>query len=209
MVDNYNATLRALLAFLVANAPEGAERDVARLQYHLDSTEEAPNYIHLEWRRPNATATLYIEIGKFGGKKSVDEEGNTWHEYELTAQVSWPSYGSDDVVTCQARLALMTEIVRLAAEVQRAFAGPIHHLSMTKAEKEERDRHFAEVQAKNRIATLILNNIKGLSVGQQRRIEADGPDFGLVGEVTVNAANGRKYTTHVTATRAFYFMRVA
>ena len=212
MVDNYSETLRALCQFLVANAPAGAERDVKRIIDQLEAGQ-VPTYVHLEWRRERSSCQLYVDIGKFGGQRSVDEEGNTWHTYEVEANVSWPSWGSDNVKVCQERLALMTEVVRLAAEVERVFSGKIHHLTQTKAERDEVTRRLAETAARQRIERLMRANCKGLRVGQERRVEADDSDFLPVGRVTytTTAPDGteRRYTTEVTATRTFYFMRVA
>lgn len=210
MLDNYNSTVRALTQFLIANAPAGAEREIARLQSTLDA-DEVPNYISLEFRPvQDVQASLYVSLGKWGGKRIEDEEGNVWYQYELTCEVSWPTWGSSDVATCQRRLALMTEVTRFAADVQSRFNEPVLHLSQTKAKREEQARHFATQAARKRVETLMRNNIKGLRVGQERRVEpAHGePDFLPVGRVEYSAA-GRTYTTEVTATRAFYFTRTA
>ena len=110
----------------------------------------------------------------------------------------------------------MTEVVRLAAEVERKFSDKIHHLTETKAEQTERLGLLANHKAVKRVETLIRANCKGLRVGQERRVESltDGAgDFLPVGrvELTTTAPDGseRRYTTEVTATRSFYFMRVA
>lgn len=211
MLDNYDSTIRALSQFLIVNAPAGAEREVARLQATLDAGG-VPGFISLEFRpEQDVQASLYISFGKWGGKHIEDAEGNSWYEYNLTCEVSWPTWGSSDVVTCQRRLALMTAICRFAAEVQAKFNEPLLHLSQTKAQREEAKENTRRSLAMRRVEALVRNNAKGMRVGQERQIEAsvDGQgDFLPVGKLTFSRAD-RHYTAHVTATRAFSFMRTA
>ncbi len=211
MVDNYSATLLALSAFILANAPPGAERELAAIRYDLDhpGNGRERNYFNLEFRNSenSDSCALYVDVRSDNGYD--DEEGNRWHEYAVQARVSWPSYGSDDVATCQRRLALMALVTRFAAEVQAAFPGTYRHLAATKAQREESARTLKERTSRARVENMIRANSKNLRVGQQRRVEVEGDDILPVGQVTVESPEGRKYTTHVTSTRAFYFTRVA
>lgn len=206
-MDSYNTTLIALAHFLVFNVPAGAERDVDRVRHDLEQGKPRP-YFSFEFRRDNASCTLYVELDNLRYDVVEDEEGNHLEEYRVEAKVSWPSWGSDSVTTCQERLALMTEVTRFAAEVERTFPNVVRRLVSTRAQREDR-------QTRARVERLIRANMKGMREGQERRIEAGHgePDFQPVGEVVVTSiapdGSERRYTTHVTATRAFYFMRVA
>jgi len=206
-MNDYQTTLLSLAQFIVDNAPAGAERDVDVVRYDLEQGKPRP-YISLEFRRENASAHLYVEMDGLSYDAVEDEEGNHWHEYKVEARVSWPSWGSDSAKVCQPRLALMTEIVRLAAEIERKFPNVVRKLVSTKAQRAERaTRAYVERH--------IRANMKGMRVGQERRVEvwADEPDLQPVGQIEVvsTAPDGseRRYTTHVTATRTFYFGRVA
>ncbi len=208
MLDNYDSTVRELTEYLIANAPPGAEREVGRLQYTLDNND-LPGYISLEFRpTQDVSCTLYVSLGKFGGERIDDEEGNTWYKYLITCEVSWPTWGSSDVTTSQRRLAVMTETTRFAAEVQARFGAPLLRLTTTKAQREAAHAQVAVHQSNLRVLKLVSANRKGMRVGQERRVEAEGPDLVPLGTVEVDLL-GRHYTAQVTATRAFYFTRTS
>lgn len=211
MLDNYDSTVRALTQFLIANAPVGAEREISRLQATLDAGE-VPNYLNLEFRpEQDVHCSLYVSLAKYGGTRIEDEEGNLWYKYELTCEVSWPTWGSSDVVTCQRRLALMTAITRFAAEVQVKFNEPLFHLSQTKAQREEAKARAANVDTTRRVMRMIEVNAKGMRVGQERTIYSGvdgGSHFMPVGQVYVQVL-GREYIAHVTGSEAFSFVRTA
>ncbi len=207
-MNDYETTVLALARFVVENAPDGAERDLEVVRWDVDHDKPRP-YISLEFRRERSSAHLYVEFDCLKHDGYDDEEGNRWHDYNVEAKVSWPSWGSDDVATCQARLALMTEVVRFAAAIQAKFPDVVRKLVSTKAERDAR-------QTKARVERLIQANCKGMRVGQEKFIPSEtdgGSRFVPIGavEVTSTAADGsqRRYTTHVTGPEAFYFTRRA
>jgi len=125
MVNNYDAVLACINAFLIANAPPGAERDLARVKRQLDAGDPSA-FIGIEFRpTDDVGAQLYVRVddpnGRFDSARIMDAEGNRWYAYVVRCEVSWASWGSSDVATCQRRVACMAEVVRFAAEVERAF----------------------------------------------------------------------------------------
>lgn len=218
MNDNYVATVRLLLQFLVANAPAGAERELKRLAYMLEQPEPTTTYISMEFRPTDDTSCqMYVRLDgslreRFSDRRLVDAEGNQWCSFKVKCEVSWPSWGSCDVGLAQRRLALMTEVARFAAEVEAAFPETFHRMYRTAAEVAE-DKKQAELNhAKNTIAELVRKNAKGMKVGQTKRIEASLEDFVPVGLVEVErheAGKTFKYRAEANATRAFYFERLA
>lgn len=174
MDNNYAATLRSLAAFLVANAPVGAELEVNRLQALL-AAGETTNYFALIFRPTQDTgAQLYVNLrGReqaYGGTRVEDEEGNLWYVYTVQCEVSWASWASVTLDVCQRRLAVMTEVTRFAAEVQRAFPDEFYDLVQTKAEREALK---ADNAARANVAAakgLVLANVKGMKVGQSKSV---------------------------------------
>lgn len=222
MLNNYDATLTALTAFLVANAPSGADRDLIHLQDQLERGE-APDYTHLDFRPAHDVGcTLYVRMespaGKYGSARIMDEEGNRWYAYVVKCEVSWASWGSADVTTSQRRLACMTEVTRFACEVERVFAGVFHRLDATKAEIEAQNAKYKKQAAESAVRDAVLKNAKGVKVGQSMTVVVDSKyDLTNVGEVLVERKeSGRtfKYSASVEhASRTgevglVYFMRL-
>jgi hypothetical protein len=202
MVDNYATTLNALKRFIGANCPAGAERD-------LDRLEERPgNYLSLEFRREHVGCTLYIELDAFSAESVTDVEGNRWRTYTLTAKPSWPSYGSVELEHALKFVKLVQEVNELAAAILKEFSEPIVQLVETAEQAAARKQAQAEESTRAVVKALIRRECKGMRVGQERRVEVPGADLLPVGEVSYWDGD-RKYTTNVTATRAFYFMRTA
>lgn len=213
--DNHDATVAALTKFILDNGPEGAERDFLRLR---EGYTTFPLYVEFRRNEPcNASCCLSVRLDPVGPwEGTFDEEGNRWRRFQVKTEVNWPTYGSSDVVETQHRLALMTEVCRFAAAIQAAFPQEVCHLTQTAADVAERKERAAKERAKQRVVELIKFNAKGMRVGQERRLEANGtdPDFdATLGDFHViwKRANGGevKYLAMVTATRAFYFTRVA
>ena len=145
----------------------------------------------------------------------MDAEGNEWYAYKVRCEVSWASWGSADVSTCQRRLACMTATLRLAADIERTFPDTFHLLSRTAAQIAEDKIRAEENRAKQRIVDLVKKNARGLKVGAQRLVPNSvdgGSSFVPVGRVEVDDYyNGKsfKFCAYVTSPDAFYFTRVA
>jgi len=213
MVNNYSATLKDIARFLCNFAPAGAERDVNRLHADLAADSVTP-YMSFEFRpTPDVGCSLYVRLeapeGRGGSKRVEDEEGNLWHSYMVKCEVSWPSWGTDNLETCQRRLALMTEVTRFACEVERAFPETYHDLWQTKAQREEYAVECAKKRAEAKIRQLVKENAKGMKVGQERRVDGDVPDFaGFVEVERVEAGRVFKYSVIGTNYGAICFTRM-
>ena len=221
MVNNYDAVLACINAFLIANAPPGAERDLARVKRQLDAGDPSA-FIGIEFRpTDDVGAQLYVRVddpnGRFDSARIMDAEGNRWYAYVVRCEVSWASWGSSDVATCQRRVACMAEVVRFAAEVERAFAGVFHRLDATAAEIEAAKVKAAEERVLEAIKKAVRANSKGMKVGQTKSAVVDMDISSVKGEVIVdNHMSGRafKYSASVehgilTGERGLvYFMRL-
>lgn len=174
MVNNYRAMLKDLARYLVNFAPAGAEREINRL-HALLATGETTNYFALEFRPTQDTgAQLYVNLrgpdGEYGNTRVEDAEGNLWYVYTVQCSVSWASWGSDTVDVCQRRLAVMTQTVRFAADIEREFSGEFYELSQTKAQRDQRE--IENASRANLVAAkgLVLANVKGMKVGQSKSV---------------------------------------
>ncbi len=216
MVNNYDATLRALAAFILANAPAGAPREMARLQANLDAGT-VQDYISLEFRPTEDTGcTLYVRVeapdGRWTSKRMEDAEGNEWSTYHVRCEVSWSSWGSADTKVCQRRLAVMTETLRFACEVERAFPDVFHSMDATAEQVQQRKATLVKERAKNLVVELVKKSAKGMKVGQEKIVPVFGSDFTQVCPVEVEREEcGRRFKYHATATSTdgFAFTRVA
>ena len=195
MLNNYDATVTALAAFLVANAPPGADRDLIRLQDQL-GRGEVPDYMHLEFKPArDVGCTLYVRVespeGRFDRERIMDAEGNRWYAYVVKCEVSWASWGSGDVLTTQRRLACMTEVTRFACDLERVFSTVFHRLDATKAEIEAQDAKYKKQAAEAAVRDAVLKNAKGVKVGQSKSVVVDAKyDMTNVGEVIVTRQEG-------------------
>jgi hypothetical protein len=214
MLNNYDATLTALAAFLVANAPRGADRDLIRLQDQL-GRGEAPDYMHLEFKpAQDVGCTLYVRVespeGKYDRNRIMDEAGNRWYAYAVKCEVSWASWGSGDVLTTQRRLACMTEVTRLACEVERVFSAVFHRLDATAAEIAEQEAKYKKQAAEQEVKRLA--HAKGMKVGETKSVGIDSKfDLKGLGEVQVERKeSGRtfKYSASAECPNLVYFMRL-
>lgn len=217
---------RMLLDLVKSSAPEGVQtRSFGTLERCVEERQPAP-YVTLEFERDNgkhrASVTLYVKLenaeGRFSYGTVKDDDGNVWAAEVYRTEVNYPCHGSCDVATLQFRLALLTEVARFAAEVERTLAGTWHTLVETASERRTREDQRAKNGAKSRIEGIVKSNAKGMKVGQTKRIEAwqhaggKGEDFLPIGEVEVERHEGGrvlKYRAEVNATKAFYFTRVA
>jgi hypothetical protein len=217
MLNNYDETLSALSAFVILNAPAGAERDLQRVD-----VMEPSDYINLEFCGEDTQCQLYLRLegadGSYCASRVEDADGNTWRAYRLKVEVSWPSWGSGRVEVCQRRLALMTEVLRFACEIERAFPDVYHHLSQTKAERDAQAIVFAKNRAIEAIKAAVIANSKGVKVGQSKSVVVSANlDLTHVGEVVVERKDaGRIFKYSVSCEHGrrvgevglVYFMRL-
>ncbi len=221
MLNNYDETLKRLAAFVIENMPAGAERERDRLVYCL-ANDGLSDYISLEFRpSQDVGCQLYIRAegpaGRYGNSRIEDAEGNLWYAYMVKCEVSWSSWGASPIEVTQRRLALMTEVTRFACEVERAFSTVFHHLSQTKAERDALAISNAKLRVLDAIKKAVINNSKGMKVGQNRSAVVDMDVAHIKGEVLVErfeAGRNFKYSASVehgvlTGERGLvYFMRL-
>lgn len=187
MLDNYAATLHALYAFVWANAPEGSSpHAIACLREALAQPIDPrtgktvfPTFYGLEVRpEPGTEATLQIRVegekGPYDFESHTNADGNVWHAYRVRCEVSWPSFGSDNVEICQRRLAVMGEVTRFAAAIQRAFPHVFHQLYQTKADVERSEAERKVRRTKERLRTVGREKVSGMRVGAFRYVQLDG-----------------------------------
>lgn len=202
--NNYDGMLRDLARYLVNFAPSGAAREVNRLHAALTRGDDLSDYFSFEFRpSDDVSCTLYVRAqgpdGKYGNTRIEDEEGNLWYAFVVKCEVSWPTWGADDLQTTQRRLALMTEVTRFACQVEREFAGVFHNLSQTKAERDALAISNAKNRAKAVVERAVLANVKGMKVGQGKVVAVDG-DVSQVTFLDVTRTEGGrtfKYTASV------------
>lgn len=204
MLDNFNETLNAIRRFIYANVPDGVN------ERQLEDIERQSSFFSLDFRRHDASCTLYIELDSFASESFLDARGDRYRSIKLSATPSWPSYGSVDFERAGRFIALLSEVNIFAYKLLKAFPEPIVKLIETAEQAAERRQRAAEDSSVHQVRSLIRANAKGMRVGQERRIEvpAGAPDLLPVGSVAVDDA-GRHYTTNVTATRTIYVMRTA
>jgi len=174
MVNNYTAMLKDLARYLVNFAPAGAEREINRL-YALQATIDPTNYFALEFRPTQDTgAQLYVNLrgrdGDYGSTRVEDAEGNLWYVYTVQCSVSWATWGSDTVDVCQRRLAVMTQVVRFASDIEREFSGEFYELFQTKAQCDQRKNEYASRANLSAVEALVLSHVKGMKVGQSKSV---------------------------------------
>lgn len=222
MLNNYEATVTALCVYVLANAPAGAGRDLGDLSHRL-TTGNTPDYLHFEFRpSQDVGCTLYVRVespdGKYDRSRVIDAEGNRWYAYVVKCEVSWSSWGSADVATCQRRLACMTEVTRFACDLERAFSETFHRLDATAAEIAAQNASFAKQNAEAEIKRQVLANAKGMKVGQSKSFCLP-PTFDLTGVDKVQverSEGGRKFKYeadlgfgyHAGEAGLVYFMRL-
>jgi hypothetical protein len=204
MIDNFAESLNALRRFIYANVPQGVP------DRRLEDIEHQTSYLPLDFRRDDVSVSLYIELDSFASESFKDEQGNRWRKVKLTAKPSWPSYGSVDVEQAGRFIALLSEVNVFADKLLKEFNEPFVQLVETAEQAAERKQKSAEENSRVTVRSLMRANVKGMRVGQERRVEVPGgsPDLLPVGHVTF-CDGPRQYTTNVTATRTVYVMRTA
>ena len=213
MNDNRDATIKDLCRYLIANAPKGAERDLGHMEREL--AEGIPSYLSLEFRRDNDSCQLYVNDVTVDSDYSgtLDEEGNRWHSTKVMCKVSWPSYGSDDVKTCQRRLDLMQEVVYFASRVEACFSQVLYQMTQSKEEIAANKVKWATEKAVHEVRRLVELNAKGLKVGDGRTVYSgtlkDHEPTGAVEVMRTNGGKCLKYTAYFTSQEGFNFVRTA
>jgi hypothetical protein len=129
MVDNFSETLNAIRRFIYSNVPAGIEYE--KLERLIESQT---HYFPLEFKREGASCTLYVELDGFYGEFETDEQGNRYSKVKLTANPSWPSYGSVDLEDAKRFAQLVSEVVAFAESLLKQFPEPFFKLSATAAE---------------------------------------------------------------------------
>lgn len=216
MINDYDAMVRALYSFILGNAPAGAARELARVRENLDAGN-LRDWISLEFRPTEDTgANLYVRVespeGKYGTTRIVDSEGNEWSAWRVRCEVSWASWGSADLDTCQRRVDVMNATIAFARQIEAAFPNVFHSLDATKAQADERRDRLAKERAKAQVIDLVKSCAKGLKVGQERVVAVANADFQPVCPLEVEREEcGRrfKYRAIATSREGFSFVRLA
>lgn len=216
MVNDYDATVRALYAFVLGNAPAGAARELARMRANLDAGNLG-DWISLDFRPTEDTGcTLYVRIepadGRYSATRLEDSEGNEWSAWRVRCEASWASWGSADLDTCQRRVDVMNATIAFARSIEAAFPNVFHSLDATKAEVDARSEKRIKDRAKSQVTDLVKKHAKGMKVGQEKIVPVPGADFQSVSPLEVEREEcGRrfKYRAEATSREGFSFVRVA
>lgn len=217
MVNDFDTTIRALHAFILANCPAGGyNRDLERLRMALDEGKPL-DWVSVDLKPYEGTgATLYVRLdpatGRFSSSRSKDAEGNEWSSYKVCCEVSWPSWGADGLDIVEKRLDVMNATLAFAKAIEAAFPNVINRLDATAAEVAQREADLAKERAKNQVISLVKSCAKGLKVGQERVVAVANADFQPVCPLEVEREEcGRRFKYRATATsrEGFSFVRVA
>jgi hypothetical protein len=155
MVNDYDATVRALHAFILANCPAGGyNRDIERIRLALEEGKPL-DWISVDFRPVEGTgATLYVRLdpstGRFSSSHTKDAAGNEWSSYRVCCEVSWPSWGADGLDMVQKRLDVMNATLGLARAIEAAFPNVINRMDATAAEVQLREAMLNKERAKLR-----------------------------------------------------------
>ncbi len=83
---------------------------------------------YLEVRRGNVSATLYARVSDYGFEdrlRNPDNKDQVIYTVKPEVYVSWPSYGSQELIQCFAAVELMQELLKLAVAIQAVVSyGP-------------------------------------------------------------------------------------
>lgn len=215
MIDNHDDVVRALYRFIIENAPPGANRELARLNACLDASE-LHDWVGLDFRPTDDTGcSLYVRIeppnGRWTSSLVEDSEGNEWTQHKIRCEVSWASWGTADLDTCQRRLDVMNATIAFARSIEAAFPDTFSRLEATKAQVSERRERLVKERAKNQVIDLVKKHAKGMKVGQEKIVPVPDADFQPVCPVEVEREEcGRRFKYRATATsrEGFSFVRV-
>jgi hypothetical protein len=216
MVNDYDATVRALYDFVLGNAPTGAARELARMRANLDAGNLG-DWISLDFRPTEDTGcTLYVRVepadGRYSASRLEDSEGNEWSAWRVRCEASWASWGSADLDTCQRRVDVMNATIAFARSIEAAFPNVFHSLDATAVEVQQRKADLVKERAKNQVISLVKSCAKGMKVGQEKVVAVANADFQPVCPIEVEREEcGRRFKYRATATsrEGFSFVRLA
>lgn len=217
MVNDYDTTVRALHAFILANCPAGGyNRDLERLRLALEEGKPL-DWVSVDLKPYEGTgATLYVRLdpatGRFSSSRSKDAEGNEWSSYKVCCEVSWPSWGADGVDIVQKRLDVMNATLAFARAIEAAFPNVINRMDATAAEVQLREATLSKERAKRQVIDFVKLHAKGMKVGQEKIVPVPTADFQPVCPLEVEREEcGRRFKYRATATsrEGFSFVRLA
>lgn len=217
MVNDYDTTVRALHAFILANCPAGGyNRDLERLRLALEEGKPL-DWVSVDLKPYEGTgAILYVRLdpatGRFSSSRSKDAEGNEWSSYKVCCEVSWPSWGADGLDIVQKRLDVMNATLAFAKAIEAAFPNVINRLDATAAEVQLREVMLAKERAKRQVIDFVKLHAKGMKVGQEKIVPVPTADFTKVCPIEVEREEcGRrfKYRAEATSLEGFSFVRLA
>lgn len=205
MIDNYASTLANIKQYLLDNAPLSDRLRKAFTEYPDAGRSGSISIEFEEQLTPTFKGGCYLYIDlKSEYKNGLSDDQGDWHEFRVTAQVNWASYGSMDPDTALAQIALMSRIATLAKVIQEKFSEPVFFMWRT---KEQREQHEAEHQAKQiqRMAETFVKDYplrKNLRVGSNRMVDKTSEGLPPVGSYTVTV-DKKAYTLDISERNTF------
>lgn len=218
MIDNYSKTTRALYEYILAKAPEGAERSLASIKAALDHDPTVLlGSVYLDFRPSDDTgASLHVMIGRVptqtGRGFESDSEGNLWSTFKVTCKVSWPTWGEGGLEISQCRVNIMNDVIDFARGIEMTFHESFQQLMCTKAELDKRALETLKNKAIDAVSDIVRSNCNGMKVGEEKIMPIPGADYTMLEDFDVERwVNGRrfKYRASATSREGFSFVRVA
>lgn len=217
LVDNRDATLNAIVKFILDKGPEGLRgHDRKFLENLASDPKDTRLFFNVEWQRDEETfranASLYVTFDENWSSLFEDAEGNVWREYSLVVTTNWSSFGGSAPAIQLKRLALAVFVTSFAQDILDLFPGPFHRMVKTaaqaKAEKEAREGQ----ETIERVKTLVFSNRTKMRVGQERELDLVSDDVfkGLPkASWEVEMADNKRYKFEKTGTHAAYLTRLS
>lgn len=182
MNDNYSATVKGIISFILAHPLASClrDRDVADLKAQLESDRHS--YLSLDFRTDYDTpqyaeCNLSVSLDNPSYQRISDAEGNEWVEYKVEARVSWASWGGTEPTLALKRVALMSEVATLAAAIQSEFGGHVYKLTATAADVAAREARRETQRIENLACDLVRSSareaLKGMRVGSERLFRSE------------------------------------
>lgn len=190
-IDTYKSTIKNLAAFILGTTvaseiTDHRKRDLARDAEGANRS----GHFYLDFARALVPATergrhqadVHMTVSMEGHRPVADEEGNLWYEHAIKVEVSWPSYGTEDLVFCKTFMQLLDDVLALGRAIEHEFSAPIWQLYMTAeqiaAEKEatENSRRKTEL-AKTLGAIIGHGRCRHMHVGTVREFTTSEPQW--------------------------------
>lgn len=208
--DNYDSTLKALLDFIVANAPASLRpKDREALLIRQEACAR-PGSHYLELRQvfnegsadeTDARADVTIALDSpWNTRRLTDSQGNMWRASELRVTVNYGSHGSAAPEVVERRLAIIQEAVQFAKLVASSFQEPVWSLLATVEELEEQKRNNALREVQRRVESWVhgCDERKHLRLHKGRDfLRAALPDV-PPGKYTVACDFGKEYRVNIS-----------